>query len=135
VWLDADPVETNPGTPPCPTGRYTIALNQTQQVEQCILNPAFQEIGSWDCMNYATLGMSIFDAGPGYPPTVVFDDYSLRPQLFRYGPQPPDFNQTQFQLEPVKDKEDGDYGVAMFFSSLFDKLVICTSHSLEQTLA
>ena len=86
-------------------------------------------------MDIASLGLWVFDA-PNYPTKVVFDDYSLRPQLFRYGPQPPDFNQTQFELSPVKDRVDSEYGVALFFSSLFDKIVICKSlcfrlHDLE----
>ena len=104
-----------------------MSLGQTNQIEQCILDINFQAGGFWDCMDYATLGLSIFDEGPDYPPMAVFDDYSLRPQLFRYGPQPPDFNQTKFDLEPVFDKDDSEYGIAMFFSTLFDKIVICKS--------
>ena len=75
-------------------------------------------------MNEAYLGISLFDNGPGKPYQVAFDDYSKIAQLFQYGPQPPDFNGTVFDLQPVKDKEDGELGVAMFFSHLFDKLII-----------
>lgn len=124
VWLDADPVATDVNTLPCPTGHFTMFLNQTEQIEQCILDADFQQAGSWDCMDVAALGISVFDEGPDVPPRVVFDDYSFRPQLFRYGPQPPDFNRAQFNLTAVKDKHDGEWGVAMFFSSLFDKIVI-----------
>jgi hypothetical protein len=101
-----------------------MMLNQTQQVQQCIVDTGIQAAGPWDCMDVAALGVSVFDEGSGFPPRVVFDDYSLRPQLFHYGPQPPDFNQTTFELTPVKDKDKDEYGVAMFFSSLFDKIVI-----------
>ena len=76
-------------------------------------------------MDEAYLGISLWDHGPDEPYQVAFDDYSLRPQLFRYGPQPPDFNGTAFDLKPVKDKDDSELGVAMFFSHLFDKIVIC----------
>ena len=127
VWLDADPVSTGSSTPPCPTGHFTMSLNQTNQVDQCISDADLRKTGSWDCMDVASLGVSIFDEGPGYPPNVVFDDYSGVPKLFRYGPQPPDFNRQSFPLAPFKDREDDEYGVAMFFSSLFDKIVICES--------
>jgi len=82
-------------------------------------------------MDYAKLGINVFDSGNGGPPlSVVFDDYSVRPQLFRYGPQPPDFNGTAFTMQPYKDKEDNQLGVALFFSVLFDKLSICEFSSV-----
>jgi hypothetical protein len=75
-------------------------------------------------LDYARLGINIFDQPGSSPPSVVFDDLSVRPQLFKYGPQPPDFNGTSFAMQPFKDKEDDDLGVALFFSVLFDKLII-----------
>jgi hypothetical protein len=79
-------------------------------------------------MDFAKLGINIFETPNAGPPlSVVFDDYSMHPQLFQYGPQPPDFNGSAFALAPVKDKEDDELGVAMFFSVLFDKLSICRS--------
>lgn len=56
---------------------------------------------------------------------VVFDDYSVDAAKFKYGAQPPDFNGTAFQLKPYLDKDDDELGVAMFFSVLFDKVIIC----------
>lgn len=80
----------------------------------------------WGCLDFARLGINIFESVVGGPPlSVVFDDYSVRPQLFRYGPQPPDFNGTAFTLSPFRDKDDDELGVALFFSVLFDKLSIC----------
>jgi hypothetical protein len=78
-------------------------------------------------MGYAKLGINVFESGTngGPPLSVVFDDYSVRPQLFRYGPQPPDFNGTAFAMQPYIDKEDSRLGVGLFFSVLFDKLSIC----------
>jgi hypothetical protein len=77
-------------------------------------------------MDFAKLGINIFESTNGGPPlSVVFDDYSVRPQLFRYGSQPPDFNGTAFAMQPYKDKDDDELGVALFFSVLFDKLSIC----------
>jgi hypothetical protein len=124
VWLDADPVATGPSTPSCPTGQFIIPLNQTQQINSCIADPDDYGL-AWDCMDMAFLGLSLMDFGPGQPYKVAFEDYSNRPQLFQYGPQPPDFNGSTFELSPVKDKEDVELGVAMFFSHLFDKLIIC----------
>lgn len=77
-------------------------------------------------MDFAKLGINVFESSDGGPPlSVVFDDYSVRPQLFRYGPQPPDFNGTAFEMQPFKDKDDDELGIALFFSVLFDKLSIC----------
>ena len=126
-YYDASPVASGTSTPPCPTGHFTMVLNQTQQFDQCIVDQGFSGVKSWDCMNTAALGVSVFDQGPDFPPKVVFDDYSNRPQLFRYGPQPPDFDKAEFPLAPVKDNEDDEYGVAMWFGTLFDKIVICES--------
>lgn len=82
-------------------------------------------------MNNAKLGVSIIetddDSGP--PLSVTFDDYSVLPQLFRYGPQPPDFNGSSYGLKPFIDKDDDQLGVALFFSTLFDKIVICEYHT------
>ncbi|EXJ87818.1 hypothetical protein A1O1_04745 [Capronia coronata CBS 617.96] len=129
VWLDADPAETGPSTPPCPTGHYSIPLNQTQEISSCVIDGAFSEV--WSCMDFARLGINIFESSDGGPPlSVVFDDYSVMPQLFRYGPQPPDFNGTSFDLSPFKDKDDDELGVALFFSVLFDKLSILPSDAL-----
>ena len=104
-----------------------MLLSQTNQVEDCIIDPDMRGAGSWDCMDVSALGVSIFDEGPEWPPQVVFDDYSNRPQLFRYGPQPPDFNRNDFNLTSVIDKDDSEYGVAMWFGTAFDKIVICKS--------
>ena len=89
-------------------------------------------------MNFAKLGINIFDSGqngshPGPPLSVVFDDYSLSPQLFRYGPQPPDFNGSAFVLKPFNDKDDDQLGIALFFSVLFDKVNICEYLKIDST--
>ncbi|KAK6379212.1 hypothetical protein LTS17_006130 [Exophiala oligosperma] len=131
VWLDADPASTGPSTPSCPTGHWTIPLNQTDQIDTCVVDPGLP--GVWDCMNNAKLGVSIIetddDSGP--PLSVTFDDYSVLPQLFRYGPQPPDFNGSSYGLKPFIDKDDDQLGVALFFSTLFDKIVILPSDALD----
>ena len=124
-WLDTVPVPTDSDTPPCPTGHYTMHLNQSEQVQQCIIDEDLSLAQTWDCMDVAALGVSLFYSEENESYNAVFDDYSLRPTLFRYGPQPPDFNNTRFQLNPVKDKDDGQFGIAMFFGALFDKIVIC----------
>ncbi|EXJ67821.1 uncharacterized protein A1O5_09167 [Cladophialophora psammophila CBS 110553] len=127
VWLDADPAQTGPSTPSCPTGHYTIPLNQTQQVDSCVVDDEYSH--TWECLNFALLGINVFPSGPNF--SVVFDDYSVRPQLFRYGPQPPDFNGTRFAMQPYKDKDDDQLGVALFFSVLFDKLIIVPNIELS----
>ena len=123
VWLDANPAETGRGTPPCPTGHWVVPLQNTEEVNECLPsgNPYHM---TWSCMETASLGISVFDAGPGNPYQVSFDDYSVRPQLFKYGPQPPDFNGTRYDLAPMTDKDNSSLGVGMFFSHLTDKIII-----------
>ncbi|OAL36314.1 hypothetical protein AYO20_04472 [Fonsecaea nubica] len=127
VWLDADPAQTGPSTPPCPTGHYTIPLNQTQQIDTCVIDDEYAR--AWECLDFALLGVNVFNKGPNF--SVVFDDYSVRPQLFRYGPQPPDFNGSTFEMQPFRDKEDDQLGIALFFSVLFDKLIIVPSNQIS----
>ncbi|KIX99869.1 uncharacterized protein Z520_04505 [Fonsecaea multimorphosa CBS 102226] len=127
VWLDADPAQTGPSTPSCPTGHYTIPLNQTEDINSCVIDHEYSH--TWACLDFALLGINVFANGPNY--SVVFDDYSVRPQLFRYGPQPPDFNGTSFSMQPYNDKEDDQLGVALFFSVLFDKLIIVPADQLS----
>lgn len=125
MWLDADPVETGPSTPPCPTGHFSaIPFDNVGNINQCVQNPSLKD--TWGCLETASLGITILpeqqDDGDY---TITFDDYSNLPKLFSYGPQPPDFNGTKFPLDPVEDRDNRDYGVALFFSYLFDKIVIC----------
>ncbi|KEF60369.1 uncharacterized protein A1O9_01929 [Exophiala aquamarina CBS 119918] len=129
IWLDADPAQTDGSTGPCPTGHYTLALNQTEEVDTCVVDPALKN--AWGCMDFAKLGINIFEIPNGGSLQVVFDDYSIRPQQFKYGPQPPDFNGTAFTMEPYMDREDDDLGVALFFSVLFDKLSILPAEALS----
>ncbi|RMD39255.1 hypothetical protein DV735_g5875, partial [Chaetothyriales sp. CBS 134920] len=129
VWLDANPASTGPGTPPCPTGHFTIPVYNSVMVGSCVVDQD-KLSHTWDCMNQSYLGISVFDNGPGQPYQVAFDDYSVLTKLFEYGPQPPDFNGTSFTLSPAQDKDDGELGVAMFFSHLFDKLIILESDAL-----
>jgi hypothetical protein len=125
VWLDADPVETDSATPTCPTGHFSIPFQNIGQVERCVTDESLAD--SWDCSDSSTLGVTILREGPdgSADRSITFDDYSNVPRLFQYGPQPPDFNGTKFILQPVEDRDNRDFGVAMFFSYLFDKLVIC----------
>ncbi|KIW10551.1 hypothetical protein PV08_11515 [Exophiala spinifera] len=131
VWLDADPASTGPSTPSCPTGHWTVPLNQTDQIEACVVDPQLGDV--WDCMDNAKLGITITetDNNSGAPLSVIFDDYSVHPSLFRYGPQPPDFNGSSFGLDPFIDKDDDELGVALFFSTLFDKIIILPSDALS----
>jgi hypothetical protein len=123
MWLDADPVETGPSTPPCPTGHFSsIPFDAIEDINQCVGNPGLQE--TWDCLPQANLGVTILPERDLGEYSITFDDYSNVPRRFAYGPQPPDFNGTKFALEPVEDRDNRDYGVAMFFSYLFDKIVI-----------
>lgn len=121
MWLDARPTSLNPDTPAIPTGEFQIPLNQTAEIKNCIGSAALTP--AWGCMDIAYIGVNIFRPSPNAPVQAVFEDFSVNTADFRYGPQPPDFNGTAFDLEPVSD-EDNDWGVAMFFSVLFDKLSI-----------
>lgn len=73
-------------------------------------------------MDIAYIGLTVSRTNGVYQ--AVFEDFSTNTADFRYGPQPPDFNGSSFTLEPMSDKDNGQLGVAMFFSVLFDKLTI-----------
>lgn len=79
-------------------------------------------------MDFAPLGIEIANGATpdgNVSQYISFDDYSINPWQFTYGPQPPDFNGTQFQLKPFNDRDDATLGVALFFAEVFDKLLIC----------
>ena len=76
-------------------------------------------------MDIAYIGVSVFEDKEKNCMSAAFEDFSVNTQDFKYGPQPPDFNGTAFDLTPMQDKDAGQWGVAMFFSVLFDKLTIC----------
>lgn len=126
MWLDAVPTTLGPNAPTLPTGHFQIPLNQSEEIKQCIPNPA--DYPAWGCMDIAYIGVLVFqDNDTETGDTImkaVFEDFSVNTQDFRYGPQPPDFNGSEFNLSPMMDKDAGDLGVAMFFSVLFDKLSI-----------
>ena len=120
IWLDAIPTTLGADSSPLPTGHYQIPLNQSQEVNQCI--PTSSYSNAWSCMDIAYIGLNVSQNNGVYQ--AVFEDFSANTAAFRYGPQPPDFNGTAFDLQPMSDKDAGELGVAMFFSVLFDKLAI-----------
>ena len=123
VWLDADPVETGPSTPTCPTGHFNIPFQEIGNINKCVAQPKLGD--TWNCQEQANLGITILPEHDAGELSIIFDDYSNLPKRFAYGPQPPDFNGTKFPLQAVEDRDNRDFGVAMFFSYLFDKIVIC----------
>lgn len=134
MWLDAVPTTLPPNASPLPTGHYQIPLNQSEEINECIPQPAYYP--AWGCMDIAYIGVLVFadnDTESGNTTMkAVFEDFSTNTQDFKYGPQPPDFNGSEFTLEPMLDKDAGDLGVAMFFSVLFDKLSISKYCSLVE---
>lgn len=124
IWLDAIPTTLGPNASPLPTGYYQIPFNQTQEIKQCIPPAEYNQYeAAWGCMDIAYIGVSVDSANNAM--TATFEDFSVNTQDFKYGPQPPDFNGSSFALQPMQDKDAGAWGVAMFFSVLFDKLSIC----------
>lgn len=119
--MDADPATTDSNTPTCPTGKYSIPFNQTEEIRSCVAKNSYGV--SWSCLDIAYLGMTIGRTTNGSP-TVQFDDYSVTTQQFLYGPQPPDFNGSTIDLHPYRDRDNKNLGVAMFYYEEFDKLII-----------
>lgn len=132
LWLDADPVETGPATPTCPTGHFMLDFDNIGNIDKCVTDPSLSDV--WNCQEKASLGITLLEERDSGQLTIQFDDYSNQPRWFLYGPQPPDFNGTKFNLEPVEDRDNRDYGVAMFFSYLFDKIVICKCTSRVRSI-
>ncbi|KAK4928838.1 hypothetical protein LTR66_016198, partial [Elasticomyces elasticus] len=129
VWLDAVPTTTGPDTSPLPTGHYQVPLNQSYEIKNCIPEEAY--IPAWGCMDIAYIDINVTRPNPLGPYMAAFEDFSTNTASFSYGPQPPDFNGTAFQLQPMSDKDQGQLGVAMFFSVSFDKLSIIPEAILE----
>lgn len=125
IWLDAIPTTLGPNASPLPTGHYQIPFNQSQEVKQCIPDDQYAQMSpAWGCMDIAYIGVDVFTNDTSNIMMATFEDFSTNTQDFRYGPQPPDFNGSSFTLQPMQDKDAGAWGVAMFFSVLFDKLSI-----------
>ncbi|KAK5072000.1 hypothetical protein LTR51_006484 [Lithohypha guttulata] len=129
IWLDAIPTTLGPEASPLPTGQFQIPFNQSHEVKECI--PNVDTMGAaWGCMDIAYIGVNVFKNESSNRMMASFADFSVNTQDFRYGPQPPDFNGTSFPLQPMQDKDAGAWGVAMFFSVLFDKLAILPESAL-----
>lgn len=109
-------------------GHYTLNnLDDPVEFDSCATAPDGSSI--WNCGRNWTLGVTTSNDDPG--PTVQFDDYSLIPRLFRYGPQPPDFNGTRLPMLSAIDKNSVARGLAAYANMTFDKLVILPENLLQ----
>ncbi|OQU97627.1 hypothetical protein CLAIMM_03528 [Cladophialophora immunda] len=128
TWLDAIPTTTTPYTPSLPTGSYTLPLHQTLQIDTCIEDAA--NLAACDCMNTASMSFQT-NNGTQNLPRITFNDSLPDPTQIRYGPQLPQLNNTSFDLAPYLDTNREELGVAMFFSTLFDKYIILPGEELS----
>ncbi|KIX01357.1 uncharacterized protein Z518_09082 [Rhinocladiella mackenziei CBS 650.93] len=89
--LDASPTTPSPDMPTLPTSHFVMPLNQTQQINTCVTNDTLS--ATWECIGFMKQGIDLFDSTTSAA-RIIFDDYSVRPAFWRYGPQPPDFNRA-----------------------------------------
>lgn len=117
---DVTPLSTTPtNLPGLPTGRFTVPANTQNQSKFCVARTSYAS--TWACQNQGFLDIEIQGSNEHasiYIPTPVIDG------AFTYGAQPPFLPTPTQELHMMLDKDDVDFGPALFFSSPFNKLVI-----------
>jgi len=117
---DVTPLPTMPpDTPPLPAGRYQVPVNINSLSRFC----TNQNNQSWQCINSGGMEIIVNPSTTNHP-TVELPVPYFNTSNLNYGPQPPFLPSPTQSLTPMIDKQDPDYGPALFFGSLFDKLVI-----------
>ncbi|KAL9113391.1 MAG: hypothetical protein Q9227_002432 [Pyrenula ochraceoflavens] len=120
--LDAIPTPTT--TPlDVQTGTYTLSMGLKLNSSRCIGGTA--SLSAWACQNVSEPEVTFFN-----PLTAVFQDPSRIASNLKYDAQLPAFNGKVFPFEAVTDKQAPQLGTAMFFFTLFDKLVILLTFHL-----
>ncbi|KAL1978550.1 hypothetical protein VTN31DRAFT_1409 [Thermomyces dupontii] len=125
---DVTPLSTFPtDVPPLPTGRFRVPTKVHAQSKFCA---AYSYVSSWNCQNLEALDIEIQGTLPSAyaklsPPVI---DGS-----FTYGAQAPFLSQPSHSLHMMLDKDEPDLGPTLFFSSIYDKLVIVPEDELTSS--
>jgi hypothetical protein len=120
--IDATPIQSIPtNLPALPTGHYSIPLGDpTESCNGCLKENSQQ--ATWACSSHAYLNLTV--VGQDLGATKVYLTSAAGqggPQW--YGPQPPSLCESS-EVSLARDINDPELGLAFFFSSLYDKLVV-----------
>ncbi|KAL1999124.1 hypothetical protein VTN02DRAFT_5005 [Thermoascus thermophilus] len=128
--MDATPLSILPtGLLPVPTGLYQIPAIITNQSKFCVPQSSFT--ASWSCMSQGGLDINV----TGTPTEQTIEFYSAPINgTFTYGAQAPILPTPMQSLRVMLDKDDTSLGPALFFYTLFDKLVIVQEDVFPTTL-
>lgn len=125
---DVTPLSTLPtDVPPLPTGRFRIPGTVHAQSKFCA---AYSYVSSWSCQNLEAIDIEIEG-------TLSSAYVKLSPPVidgsFTYGAQVPFLSQPSQSLHMMLDKDEPDLGPTLFFSSIYDKLVIVPEDELPSS--
>ncbi|KAI9688012.1 MAG: hypothetical protein M1820_010338 [Bogoriella megaspora] len=125
---DATPVPTPAGLPVLPSGTYGLPLGFPRSLDQsCITDPDQQS--AWTCQipgapKSAPVNLVVNPPdGHGGPATAAV----VNPEgpIKQYGSQPPQFGPLGLELvRDLNSNDDKAYGLAYYFQSTYDKLVV-----------
>ncbi|KAL1961720.1 hypothetical protein VTN77DRAFT_1120 [Rasamsonia byssochlamydoides] len=117
---DVTPLPTTPSNLlELPTGRFVVPASIQNQSKFCVSNTPYT--ASWSCQDQGFLNIEILGSNSQASiliPTPVIDG------TFTYGAQAPFLPTPTQELHMMLDKDDPDFGPALFFTSPFNKLVI-----------
>jgi hypothetical protein len=117
---DVAPLPTYPpNMPPLPTGRFQVVNTLRNSSKFCVAYSSYTP--SWSCQQGRSLNVEVGGSGTN---SWVSIDGPVIDRSFTYGAQAPILPSPSQSLHAFTDKEDPSWGPALFFASLFTKLVI-----------
>ncbi|KAJ5808263.1 hypothetical protein N7474_009532 [Penicillium riverlandense] len=115
---------------PLPTsGSYVIPSNPQNHSKLCVEDQQLKD--AWGCMRDDT-DTEIYFGGPDGHHSVIFGNQPPS-STFTYGAQPPYLPQPTQPLRMMIDTREINMGPALFFSTLFNKLVIVPEDEFSST--
>ncbi|KAJ5155453.1 hypothetical protein N7492_008256 [Penicillium capsulatum] len=116
---------------PIPTGQYRVPSVLHNSSQFCVSDHDYKS--SWKCMDRPN-DFKIFVDGPKGHHSVVFSE-TTPTATFSYGAQPPFLPKATQSLSMAIDTSETSMGPALFFFSLFDKLVIVPEQEFSSSIA
>lgn len=128
---DVSPYSVTPtGLPSLPTGKYQIPWTVKNTSKFCI--GSSNQLQAWSCHVFDPLAIEVM--GSIEHGTMQIDSPSFDNSHFSYGAQLPyDINPAQQELRMMKDKDDVNFGPALYFTTVFNKLVIVEEQEISMS--
>ncbi|CRG86386.1 DNA-directed RNA polymerase subunit beta' [Talaromyces islandicus] len=128
---DVSPYSVTPtGIPSLPTGKYQIPWTVKNTSKFCI--GSSNELQAWSCHVFDPLAIEVM--GSLEHGTMSIESPSFDNSHFSYGAQLPyDISPPQQELRMMKDKDDVNFGPALYFTTLFNKLVIVEEQQISMS--